>query len=139
MSEVSLEKSEKALEPKSMSTLAEASFLLRQIAGAECPGEGKKAALGRAFMRLSGGMSFNRVADLWREERRASVKADEMELLRRTAAKYQSEAKRHVDELASLKRRIDALEHTLLQMDEAFYRPQVDALRSALRGVGGAD
>lgn len=111
-----------------MSASAEAASLLRQVAGSGEPGELKKAAWGRAYRRLSGAFTFNRVKDLWRCEPRARVSADELEILRRKAGE-QSGAK---DELGE---RIARLEAWAARSDPQFYSAHVAALRD-LAGRG---
>lgn len=120
-----------------VSALAEASHLLREIAGPGEPGELKKAAWGRALRRLSGRWTYNRVRDLWREEHRARVSAEELSELRRIAGAR----KQHDGALADdLEKRLDVVERTLFAMaqgDAEFVREMLAALRSSVGALRG--
>jgi hypothetical protein len=136
MERSTMEKSGNALERSDMPALNEASELLRQVAGPE-PWESKKDAWNKALRRLKGETwTFNRVRDLWRQEPRARVSADELNELRRVAAARQNAARGQLDELLA---RIEALEARLNSIDPDFYRPHVDSLRRSVSGVGRAD
>ena len=118
-----------------MSASAEASILLRQIAGKGEPGEYKKEAWARAYRRLSGQWTFNRVKDLWRQEPRAKVSAEELNQLR-AAAKVTAGADSDVlARLESVEQMLRALASRLPQ-DADFYGAQADQLRDAARDVG---
>lgn len=117
-----------------MSTIEEASCLLREIAGYGEPGELKKEVWQRAHRRLHGALSFRRVMDLWRQEPKARVSADELELLRRTAAA--SATAGELNELVELRQRIDRIEALLLAKGSPLAGAEVHALRSSLRGLG---
>ena len=127
--------SDKLTERKFMSASAEASTLLRQIAGNGEPGEYKKEAWARAYRRLSGQWTFNRVKDLWRQEPRAKVSAEELNQLR-AAAKQTAGANSDVlARLESVEQMLRALASRLPQ-DADFYGAQADQLRDAARDVG---
>ena len=121
---------------RKMNASAEASELLRQIAGKGEPGEYKKEAWNRAYRRLSGQWTFNRVKDLWRQEPRAKVSAEELNQLRSTAK--QAGAGNGNDILA----RLEHVEQMLRNLearrsqDEDFYRAHADLIRHAARDVG---
>ena len=128
------EVSDKLMERNSMSASLEAATLLRQIAGNGEPGETRKAAWLRAYRRLSGQWTFNRVKDLWRQEPRARVSADEINELR--AAAQRNGAKDEVlERLAAVEQMLRALASRIPQ-DEDFYSAQADLLRDAARDVG---
>jgi hypothetical protein len=127
--------SDKLTERKFMSASAEASTLLRQIAGKGEPGEYKKEAWARAYRRLAGQWTFNRVKDLWRQEPRAKVSAEELNQLR-AAAKVTAGADSDVlARLESVEQMLRALASRLPQ-DADFYGAQADQLRDAARDVG---
>jgi len=120
------EVSNKATERSVMSASAEAADLLRQIAGKGEPGETKKAAWLRAFRKLRGDWTFNRVKDLWRQEPRARVSAEELTQLR-TVAKQSTGGGDDI-----LARTADALENVaarLDRLDSDFFGPDVSSLR----------
>jgi hypothetical protein len=134
------EESANTTESSVMSAMAEASGLLRQIAGPGEPGELKKVAFARALRKLRGASwTYNRVRDLWRQEPRARVSAEELNELRHAAG---AREKAERDELAI---RVEALEQQLralasrIPQDADFYGAQADLLRSAVRGMGRAD
>ena len=133
-----MEVSDKIAERSVMSASVEASMLLRQIAGNGEPGETKKAAWSRAYRRLRGSWTFNRVKDLWRQEPRAKVSADELNQLR-VAAKQSAGA--HQDVLA----RLESVEQMLralasrMPQDADFYGAHADTLRNVAGRVGRAD
>jgi hypothetical protein len=135
------EKSANAQE-REMSALSEASYLLREIAGPGEAGELKKAAWSRAMRKLSGRWTYNRVRDLWREERRARVSAEELAELRRIAGAKAGNDKALADDL---EKRLDVVERMLFamaQQDQEFVGEMLNSLRSsvgALRRSGHAE
>jgi hypothetical protein len=137
MEEPMTEVSDKMTERKGMSASLEAATLLRHIAGHGEPGETRKAAWLRAYRRLSGHWTFNRVKDLWRQEPRARVSADELNELR--AAAQTTEAK---DEVLA---RLESVEQMLrdlasrMPQDADFYGSHADTLRGVASRVGRAD
>jgi hypothetical protein len=131
------EVSDKMTERKGMSASLEAATLLRQIAGHGEPGETRKAAWLRAYRRLSGQWTFNRVKDLWRQEPRARVSADELNELR--AAAQKTEAKDEVlARLESVEQMLRALASRMPQ-DADFYGSHADTLRGVASRVGRQD
>jgi hypothetical protein len=127
--------SDKLTERKIMSASAEASTLLRQIAGKGEPGEYKKEAWARAYRRLAGQWTFNRVKDLWREEPRAKVSAEELNQLRTVAKVTAGPGNDILARLESVEQMLRTLASRLPQ-DAEFYGAQADQLRDAARDVG---
>lgn len=136
MSGKTTEKSETA-EIISMTAVAEAGRLLREVAEPVPAGDSVKAAIGRAARRVEKHIPAHfasrwhagRAEDIWRGEARG-VWAEEMDAIRRAAdAKAAEEAR---SELAELDARIARVEALLLS-DEDFHRPQADAWRAASR------
>lgn len=123
-----------------MSAMAEASGLLRQIAGPGEPGELKKVAFARVLRRLRGASwTYNRVRDLWRQEPRARVSAEELNELRRVARAKADHDKSIADDLA---RRVDAIEGVLFalaQQDAEFVGQMLNSLRSSVGALRRAD
>ena len=117
-----------------MSALAQASELLRVIAaeGGE-PGESKKAAWQRAYRRLSGDFTFNRIRDLWRQEPRARVSAEEIQKLNAAAAKFSPGAGHELKQLA---RELDAIAARLDRLGGEGFGDAAGALRGAARRLG---
>ena len=70
---------------KKMSSVCEASTLIKQIAEPRPVGDTVKAAIGRSLRRLplKGSWTWNRVKDIWYADHRVSVSADEMNALLR--------------------------------------------------------
>jgi hypothetical protein len=130
------EKSHKASEISFVSSLAEASFLLRRVAEPRPAGDSVKAALSRAWRRLPG-WSFNRIRDVWHADHRIRISADELDQLRRTAHQKAEHAAR--DEYRELLDRIARIEVRLAAQDADFHSPQIDALKSSVCGLGGKD
>jgi hypothetical protein len=120
-----------------MSSVAEASFLLRRVAEPRPVGDTVKTAIIRAARRVSRymlqPMAPGRAEDIWRREARA-IRVEEMDAIRKAAAadREVQEAK-HV--LADIDARIARLE-ALLVSDADFHGEQVAQARKAL---GGAD
>jgi hypothetical protein len=131
------EVSDKMTERSGMSASMEAAQLLRQIAGHGEPGETRKAAWLRAYRRLSGQWTFNRVKDLWRQEPRARVSADELNQLR-AAAKQTGARDEVLARLESVEQMLRALEARIPQ-DADFYSAHADTLRSVANRIGRAD
>lgn len=122
----------------SMTDVAEASALLRQIAEPRPVGDTVKAAINRAARRVSSfmrsPMRASRAEDIWREEAKA-IRVAEMDAIRQAAAdqKLMREARNEMADIDACLARLEAL---LLQ-DEDFRRdqvaPHIEAL-SRLRG-----
>lgn len=117
MSEVPSERSE-------MSSVNEASVLVRCVAEPREVGDSVKAAIVRAARRL--GFSFSRTKDLWYADARR-IDAAEMDKLRDVAAKREANA---------LRAQLLAARNALAATDEEFHRPQINALECALRNMG---
>ena len=102
---------------RKMSSRAEASELLCEIAGPSRLGDGVKAALLRAHRKLAPhGFSFNRVRDIYHGDPRIKISADEMHALRMARAKaLEDEAG---DELRDLRRRIEKLESYISHLED---------------------
>lgn len=120
---------------QNMSSVAEMTSLLRAVAAPTDPGEGVKAAIGRAARRL--GLPWGRAKRLWYGEARR-VDAWEMDAARRflaaraknNAAALRMEHARALDALALLEARLAAV-------DADFHCEATAALRSAVRDVAG--
>lgn len=109
-----------------MSTVAEASTLLQQIAG---PSGSVKERIRRAA--AAAGITFGRAEDLWRLEARM-VRAEEMDRLRREHATRQRQdriERTEQHEISTLLDRIDLLEQRLAAFDEDVAREMVQAAR----------
>lgn len=130
------EKRTEKSEPESMSGVAEASMLLRQIAEPRPIGDTVKAAITRATRRVSrfarAPVSPGRIEDLWRQEARR-VSAEEMDAIRAAAASDRKLAREANNALAEIDARIARLEALLIQ-DPDYYRDQVAAHIEALGG-----
>lgn len=121
----------------SMTAVAEAGRLLREVAEPVPAGDSVKAAIGRAARRVEKHIPAHfasrwhagRAEDIWRGEARG-VWAEEMDAIRMAADAQAAEEAR--SELAELDARLARLEALLVQ-DEEFHRPQVDAVRSMAR------
>lgn len=111
MSEFSSERSE-------MSSVAEASLLVRKVAEPRPVGDKVKSAIRRAAQRL--GWPFSRTKDIWYEDARR-IDAHEMDALRGLAERYANIAA------------------TLRYQDEDFHRTQADALEYFANRLGGVD
>lgn len=110
--------SEKLSEFSEMSSLAEASNLIRRVAEPRPVGDSVKAAISRAARKL--GLTFSRAKSIWYGEAHR-IEAAEMDALRKQAGIYETVA------------------NNLRNSDEDFHRAQIDALEhfaSVLRGLG---
>lgn len=112
------EMSEKRSERSEMSSVSEASLLIRRVAEPRPIGDSVKAAIRRAAQRL--GFSFSRTKDIWYQDARR-IDAHEMDALRGLAERYANIAT------------------TLRHQDEDFYRTQADALEYFANRLGGVD
>ena len=112
-------------------SLDEASRLLRELAGSRDADESLKAIFRRLSRKLPT-WSPNRIIDIWRQDVRVRVRAEEVEQLRELA---EQRGKRRTanDDLDELRQRISRLEALLESTDPAFHGPQLDALRSTRR------
>ncbi len=112
--------------------------LLHEIGGDIRP---IKTAIWRVYRLLSAQVpvSFSRVKDLWYGDARAVVRADEMDALRRVAAKVRAQKE---EARRALKRVADAYlgaAEQLRQIDEDFYRAEVHRLERQAHNLGILD
>ena len=109
--------SDKSSEDDRVSSRVEASELLREIAGPMRLGDGVKTLLLRVHRKLaSNGWSFNRVRDVYHQDPRIKISADEMQTLRAArSAALEADAK---NEVRALLERIERLESLLLARRE---------------------
>lgn len=136
MSDIRVKKSEVV----SMSAVAEASALLRQIAEPRPVGDSVKAAITRAARRVSAHVPkhwnrwhVGRAEDIWHQQARG-VWAEELDAIRAAAdARAAQEARNEFREITN---RIARLEAAMGVSDPEFGGPHLDALRSS---VGGLD
>lgn len=128
--------SEKWSERNNMTALAEASRLLKEIAGPGEPGERLKSTWSRAYRALTGSKwTFNRVKDLWRQERRAVVSGDElMELQRVAAARKRKEASANATD--ELRREIEEIRAVLERIAPEAFRNELGSLRRSADRMG---
>lgn len=112
------------LEQSEMSSVVEASELVRRVAEPRAVGDSVKAAIVRAARRL--GFPHSRTKDLWYAHARR-IDADEMDRLREEAGRV--EARIAVAHLLGLR-------NSLTAADPDFHRPQIVALDDALRALG---
>jgi hypothetical protein len=110
--------SEKLSEKSEMSSVAEATLLIRKAAEPRLIGDSVKAAIGRVARKL--GFSFSRAKDIWYGDARR-IDAHEMDALRNLAARYA------------------VIAETLRHQDEDFHRAQADALEYFAHRLGGVD
>lgn len=101
-----------------MSSVAEASTLIRKAAEPRPVGDSVKSAIRRAAHRL--GLTFTRAKNIWYGEARR-IDAHEMDALRGLAERYANIAT------------------TLRHQDEDFYSTQADALEYFANRLGGVD
>lgn len=123
--------------PSSMTEtfLNEASGLLRQVAGNRRADESMKAVLRRVGRDLKE-WSASRVRAIWYADSRIRVRADEIEYLRALVSERQ-EPKAEVDELVTLRTRIDRLESLLAATAPPPAGARVPAPRQQFSAVGG--
>ncbi|MBN8957641.1 MAG: hypothetical protein J0H17_13890 [Rhizobiales bacterium] len=88
-----------------MTTITEASSLIRRLAEPAPPGDSVKAAMRRAWRKLPD-WSANRIRDVWHAEKRVRLRAEELEHLRKATA----QEKAAKDELQELRARVKRLE-----------------------------
>jgi hypothetical protein len=121
------EMSVKLKEIKFVSTLAEASFLVRRIAE-PCPaGDSAKAAIARAHRRLKT-WTHNRVVDVWKSDRRIKISADEIEQLRIVARMKEEEARAVDPSIQELRIQLAYVQERLSRLDKDFYAEATQAL-----------
>jgi len=120
-------------EREPMSSIAEASILLRQVAEPRPVGDTVKAAITRASRRVSRflmqPMTSGRAEDIWRRQARL-IRAEEMDAIRK-AAGTDREVQEAKNVLAEIDARIARLEALLIQ-DADFHSDQVAQARKAL-------
>ena len=109
-------KSEILSENSEMSSVVEATTLIRRAAEPRPVGDSVKGAIRRAAYRI--GFSFTRTKDIWYGDARR-IDAEEMDALRKLAARYA------------------AIAETLRHQDEDFYRTQADALEHWANRLSG--
>ena len=114
---------------KKMSSVCEASSLIKQIAEPRPVGDTVKAAIGRSLRRLplKGSWTWNRVKDIWYADHRVSVSADEMNDLRKAARIETQKAAR--DEYQWLVARIEKLEAIIAGRNSGTGGAGVDEIR----------
>lgn len=111
-------------EQSEMSSVSEASSLLRRVAGPRDVEDSVKALIRRAARRLQWG--FSRTKDIWYGNARR-IDAAEMDRLRGEAARAEAE---------HLRARLVALRNGLAATDPELHRETIDALERALRAMG---
>ena len=104
--------SENLSEKLEMSSIAEASDLIRRAAEPRPVGDSVKAAISRAARKL--GLTFSRAKSIWYGEAHR-IDANEMDALRKQAGIY------------------EAVAFNLRVQDEDFHRAQIDALEHVAR------
>lgn len=122
--------SEKLSEKSEMSDVALASSLVRDVAPLR--GETVRGRIVLAARKL--GWSYSRTRDVWYAQARR-IDAGEMDDLRKAHEARRLAAATH--EYLELRARISRIEAALLATDEAFHRPQIDALQQSVGGLGG--
>lgn len=116
--------SDKQSEKFEMSSVAEASTLLRRVAGPRGSGDNIKRLIERAARRV--GFGYSRARDIWYQDARR-IDSEEMDRLRDKAARFEAQETR--DSLVAMRNRLAAT-------DPEFHRQTIDALDSALRSMG---
>lgn len=111
-------------EGSEMSSAAEASTLLRVVAGPREASDKIKSLIRRAARRLH--WSPSRTKDVWYQDARR-IDATEMDQLRDVAVQV---------EIETTKQRLLAMRNGLAATDPQFHRETIDALERALRGMG---
>lgn len=111
-------------ESSNMSSVAEASALLRRVAGPREAGDSVKLLIRRASKRLK--WSFTRTKDVWYRDARR-IDSIEMDRLRDKVAEL--EARQAIASVVALRQR-------LAEADEDFHGPTIAALDDALRRMG---
>ena len=117
-------RSDKAFGGSEMSSVAEASTLVKRIAEPRPVGDKVKAAIDRASRRS--GLSFMRTREIWYRNARR-IDSTEMDRLREEAARREAEAS--VESVLALRDR-------LIASDADFHRPAIAALDAALSAMG---
>ncbi|WP_148287810.1 hypothetical protein [Rhodopseudomonas sp. B29] len=117
-----------------MTTVDEASSLLRELASPRRPGEYVKQAIERAA--VAAGIEYWRAFDLWYAKAR---RVEEYEIDQITDAKRRKEDAEARSELRDLRLRLLRLEARMSASDADFHRPEIDAAREQMRGLGGVD
>ena len=115
--------------------LNEASDLLRQVAGNRRADESMKGVLRRVGRDVKE-WSASRVRAIWYRDPRVRIRADEVELLRALVSERQ-EPKAEVDDLVTLRSRIDRLESLLEATAPPPAGARVPAPRQQFSAVGG--
>ena len=129
------EKSEKSSEAMGEVLLNEASDLLRQVAGERRADESVKGVLLRVGRDVKA-WTASRIKDVWYRDPRVRIRADEVEYLRALVSERQ-EPKAEVDELVTLRTRIDRLESLLKATAPPPAGARVPAPRQQFSAVGG--
>ncbi|WP_018261337.1 hypothetical protein [Methylobacterium sp. WSM2598] len=132
-SEKDSERSERPSEGRRMTTIDEASALLRDLAEPRPAGDSVKAAIDRAARRASAflqePMRYGRAEDIWRREARR-IGAEEMDAIRAAHTKRQREMADHGQTFAAV---AESLERLAARCDAAGGRVDPDQLRRAAR------
>lgn len=103
-----------------MSSVSEASLLLRRAAEPRGIGDSVKSAIRRAANKI--GFTYSRAKDIWYANARR-IDADEMDALRREAKKQAAT--------------YDRIAHAMASTDADFYREDIAALVYAARAIRG--
>lgn len=109
-------------EKSEMSSVSEASMLLRRVAGPREIGDSVKAAINRAARKI--GLTYSRARDIWYANARR-IDATEMDALRREAEKQAAA--------------YDRVANAMAATDPDFYRSDIAALVHAARALRGLD
>lgn len=115
---------EQRSERSDMSSVVEASVLVRRVAGPREADDSVKALIRRAARRMQ--WKFSRTKDIWYRDARR-IDAEEMDRLRERAARIEADV---------ACARVLALRDALAATDARFHEPTIRALDSALREMG---
>lgn len=130
------EMSAENMEISPMTAVCEARGLIRQIAGDAPIGTTIKSALARVAVLT--GLGERRIRGLWHGEAKA-VRAEELDKLRRVAARKATHEHPIGSELASAAAHFDRLADRLEAMDPEFYRDAIAGYRAMALGARHLD
>lgn len=82
------------------------------------------------------GFNLNRVTELFRNKAKR-IDGFEKDILRALAAERARKVREANDEITELRARLSRLEAALSVADPDFHRPQIEAVRGSVRGLGG--
>lgn len=138
MADVVTKDAEKFTEGSRMSSVAEASALLDELAAPMPPS--RKEAFNRMAERVSRYARFplspGRAEDLWRREARI-VRAEEMDALRLARRRHEeAKAREEASRLATV---YAGIASRLRATDPEFHRPEIDRLEHAASALGALD